>query len=148
VARSISAAAEDAASTDTARLAQLAKRGASLLAVIACCIDVLRVIYGLTHANSNSLAQFLARRAAELGLHKLASDDDPILRESDEAFRHELRGLVWVPVLPDAPRAGIPWGTPRRALAAPSNVRLEADVMLVSYAVLSLLALLVQKHKY
>ena len=123
MARSISAAAEDAASADTARQAQLAKRGASLLA-------------------------FLARHAAELGLDKLASDDDPILRESDEAFRHELRGLVWVPVLPDAPRAGIPWGTARRALAAPSNVRLEDDVMLVSYAVLSLLALLVQKYKY
>lgn len=59
--------------------------------------------------------------------------EDPLLQESDEAFSRELRMLAWVPVMQDAPRADIPWVTGRKVLAAPNNVRLDSDVMLVSH---------------
>ena len=81
-----------------------------------------------------SLLKFLARQASALGLDAPALSDDPLLEESDRAFRHELRGLAWVPVRQDVPRADIPWVAGRKVVAAPNNVRLASDLMLCSHA--------------
>jgi len=105
VARAIAAALDSAASDPAA----LAKRGRSLLS-------------------------FLARQARALGLDERAGADDPLLQESDAAFRRELRMLSWVPVRQEAPSADIPWPAIRRPLASPDNVRLEGDAMLASHA--------------
>jgi hypothetical protein len=89
----------------------------------------------------SSLLSFLSRHVRALGLDRppaaaAAAGADPLLEESDEALRRELRMLAWVPVWQQPPRQGLPWPAAgrRMPLAPPSTVRLARDAMLASHA--------------